>query len=1360
MSITKTAKWISQLSLQLMVLFIIYSGVFVEQVNAQVGTWTPLNRLAPDANNGVMILMTDGSVICHTVSGGNQGDGTIWDKLTPDSTGSYVNGTWSTIAPMTQERYSFSSEVLKNGRVYAAGGEYGTDGTQNGWHGEIYDPTTDTWTEANGANANNVISDGNCKMLDNGKVLQALVDVSFPVHTVVYSPVTNAYATGPSTLHGDNESMWLKLPDNSVLFVDEDAQTSERYIPSLNQWVADGNVPVALFDPFGFECGPGWMLPNGKAFFIGGTNHTAIYTPSGTNAPGTWVAGPDVPNGYGMPDAPGAMLVNGNILFACSPQPTQNTEFATPTIFYEFNYLNNSFTPVSAPSNAAANAISQQYTMLDLPNGQVLIGMDQDNSSAQYYVYTPTGTPLAVGKPVISQVTRLTCTNYMITGHGFNGISEGSAFGDENENDSNYPLFRFKSGNKVYYARSYNWNSTGVQRGTAPDTAYFTLPATMSGGAYYLYAVANGIASDSILFTDSVPSLSSALNPSVCTGTAFTYAPASSTPGATFTWTRAAVAGISNAAITTPQTANPNEVLINTTSLPITVIYAYSVTGLGCSNEVNVSVVVNPRPTAAFTAFPTTACSLPDSVSFTNTTVAGGSYTWHFGDGNTSSATSPVHAYLTAGTFSVKLVATSACGIDSITHTNFIVITPPSAPVATSPVNIACSGSATLNATGSDTLKWFNQPTGGNLLGTGTTYVTPILTANTTYYVESYVSSAPSFCPPASNAFGTGGNYTNSNFRSDIFNVNQPCTLVSVLVVSGAAGNRTIQLQDSAGNVLQSSVINIPNGTSTVTLNFPLTVGTGYQLGCGDNSTTTNLYRNATGAAFPYSDPGGYITITGNNVPDAVHFYFFYEWKLQGASCVSARTPVAVNIANGLTLTPNITNVPCFGGTGSATVSVSGGTPAYTYLWSNNATTATISNVAAGTYTVTSTDAHGCSSSASEIISQPASALNVSTTPVNAGCGQSNGSVTASATGGTSGYSYSWNNTGTGPAINNLSAGSYVVTVTDANNCTSSASANVSNPTSFIETHTSTGLLCNGNTNGSASVNVTGGAPPFTYHWNTGASSASLSNLPGGVYSVTITDANNCQKIDTVVVNQPPLLYGSIIATNDSCFGNTDGTASINPGGGTPPYNGLLWNTGATTSTITGLATGNYSVTITDANNCTVTENVAVTEPAQLAVTTDSVDATGGQSNGSAMISNTTGGTSPYTYLWSTGATTSTITGVPGGNYTVTITDAYGCTLLSSVTVVSTITGVPNVGAGISFTLSPNPASDQLTVTLDKTSAEMSVSMKNVLGQTLVNKAITDQNTTLNISLYANGVYFVEVKQGDKQAVKQFIISK
>jgi hypothetical protein len=470
------------------------------------GHWIPLTNLAPHGNGETLLLLSDGTVLAHTNTGGTLGFGSVFDKLTPDSAGSYVNGTWSSIAPMVRERVAFSSAILKDGRVYCAGGEYGTDGTQNGWHGEVYNPVTNTWASATGVSAGAVMSDGNCKILENGNVLQAIVNMPFPTATRIFNPVTMAYTVGPATLGGQNESMWLKLPDNTVLFVNEDAQTSERYNPATNTWIADGNVPVSLYDPFGLECGPGWMLPNGNAFFVGGTGKTAIYTPSGTTAPGTWVAGPDVPSGRGMPDAPGAMMINGKILIAVSAIPTLAVEFASPTYFYEYDYLSNSFTQVNAPGGGlSVNQISQNAEMLDLPDGTVLYASDAVTPN-QYYVYVPSGTPLASGKPVVNSITQLTCTLFMATGIKFNGISEGSAFGDEGENDSNYPIVRLTSSTgHVYYAHSYNWNSTGVQRGNNPDSTYFDLSAAVPAGTYALSVIANGIASDTVTFVYSLP---------------------------------------------------------------------------------------------------------------------------------------------------------------------------------------------------------------------------------------------------------------------------------------------------------------------------------------------------------------------------------------------------------------------------------------------------------------------------------------------------------------------------------------------------------------------------------------------------------------------------------------------------------------------------------------------------------------------------------------------------------------------------------------------------------------------------------------------------------------------------------------
>ena len=487
---------------------------FVPQSSpAGAGTWAKVTTLAPHNNFGVCLLLSDGRVLCHS-DGTPQNLGDIYDILTPDDQGSYINGTWSQSAESHRWRFDFSSDVLQDGRVYVAGGEYGTDGEQLGSHAEVYNPVTNTWSAE--TTPGQVISDANSEMLPNGKILQALVyDFTDLKHTAIYDPATNTYSAGPDSRGIHNESMWVKLPDNSILMVDMQRQDndyiyttpphSERYIPATNTWVADADVPVDLYDPYGYETGPGFLLPDGRVFVMGATGHTAYYTPSGTTSPGTWTVGPDIPNGYTMPDAGGSMMPNGKILFVCSPAPTALNHFPETSYWYEFDCTTNTYTQVNAPEGAISNNVpSYVYTFLNLPNGQILLCINQSADSRQYYIYTPAGTPVVAGKPTISKITQTSCTAYTLTGTQFNGISEGSEYGDENQNATNYPLVRLTNGTKVYYCRTSNWNSTGVQRGNAPDNVTVTLPAGLPDGTYSLVVTANGIASDPVSITTGV----------------------------------------------------------------------------------------------------------------------------------------------------------------------------------------------------------------------------------------------------------------------------------------------------------------------------------------------------------------------------------------------------------------------------------------------------------------------------------------------------------------------------------------------------------------------------------------------------------------------------------------------------------------------------------------------------------------------------------------------------------------------------------------------------------------------------------------------------------------------------------------
>jgi hypothetical protein len=460
------------------------------------GAWTALVQAPPVGVNNCLLL-SDGSVL--SMNGNGQ-----CARLTPDIHGSYINGTWTQLPSMNFSRLFFSTEMLTNGTVYVAGGEYGT-GSE---HGELFDPLRDVWTWIYPDPIPAVgFSDAISETLPNGNVLDA--PVSEFGGTVIYNAASNTWQTAASA-QNQNEASWVKLASDSIVTIDSFSQTSEHYVPSLNQWISDNGVPVPLYDNNG-ELGAAFLLPNGNAFFIGATTNTAIYTPGATpTSAGSWVVGPPMVFGsldLCQDDAPAAMMADGNILCALA---TGN--YGSPTYFYEYNYVTNNFTQVTAPGGGGSyNSQTFPLSMLDLPDGNVLLVGGQNSQSL--YVYTPNGAPLAAGQPAINSITENVDGSYQMTGTNLNGISQGAAYGDDEQMDSNYPLIRMTNNatGNVYYARTFNWNSTSVQTGSRVLTTEFALPQNLPSGSYSLVAVANGNPSVPTNFTYSPPSIPTGL---------------------------------------------------------------------------------------------------------------------------------------------------------------------------------------------------------------------------------------------------------------------------------------------------------------------------------------------------------------------------------------------------------------------------------------------------------------------------------------------------------------------------------------------------------------------------------------------------------------------------------------------------------------------------------------------------------------------------------------------------------------------------------------------------------------------------------------------------------------------------------
>jgi hypothetical protein len=432
--------------------------------------------------------LTDGTVMAQ---GNSDSD---WWRLTPDNTGSYVNGTWTQLAslPTGYVPDAFASAVLADGRLVIVGGEYNNGNFVLTNLGAIYDPATSKWTSLAPPNHWNYIGDSPALVLPNGKFV---VGDKLTKQMAALDPKTLLWQELPSPGKSDfdAEEGWTLLPNGTILTADvKNAPNSEIYTPSTHSWASAGSTIVDLHSPSPFGCipygpggklcyhppgeiGPAILRPDGTVFVTGsntssgsGAGHTAVYSPTAG-----WSVGPDFPNGDNAGDSFAALLPNGNVLVEGG--------FAS----YEFDGTR--FTAV--PSTPGS--------LMLLPTGEVLVGGSE--------VYTSTGTYLPAWAPTIhtapTSVTR--GSTYKITGTQFNGLSQAAAFGDEFQTATNYPLVRITnlSSGHVFYAKTHDHSTMGVATGSRIVFTSFDVPAGMETGASSLVVVANGIPSQPVSLT-------------------------------------------------------------------------------------------------------------------------------------------------------------------------------------------------------------------------------------------------------------------------------------------------------------------------------------------------------------------------------------------------------------------------------------------------------------------------------------------------------------------------------------------------------------------------------------------------------------------------------------------------------------------------------------------------------------------------------------------------------------------------------------------------------------------------------------------------------------------------------------------
>jgi len=388
-------------------------------------------------------------------------------------------------------------------------------------------------------------------------------------------------------------------------------------------------------------------------------------------------------------------------------------------------------------------------------------------------------------------------------------------------------------------------------------------------------------------------------------------------------------------------------------------------------------------------------------------------------------------------------------------------------------------------------------------------------------------------------------------------------------------------------------------------------------------------------------------------------------------NCTAIDTLIVAPGVDTLSISISASNPDCFGGTnGSIDLTTNGGVSPFIYQWSQGSIIQDPFGLAANTYFVTVTDALGQVATGSiTLVDPPLLQVQLSTMDESV-AGYQDGSASALVQGGTLPYSYLWSTGATSDSIGGLAAGVYTLTVTDSLGCSAVVSDTVSTGVPVLQTSVQgQNILCFGGLNGVASIAVVGGASPYSFQWSNGSTSATITGVSAGTYLYTVTDAVGQTDAGSITLNEPTALSVPASITHETVTGQNDGSISLAPSGGTPPYS-VLWSTGSTANPLQNLAPGDYITTITDANGCSATDTLTVLPGAALLAVSDTITHESCANSGNGAIALTvTGGIPPYNYLWSNGATGSAVLNLSAGNYGVTVSDGSGQTWTNSYAV-------------------------------------------------------------------------------------------
>jgi gliding motility-associated-like protein len=722
-------------------------------------------------------------------------------------------------------------------------------------------------------------------------------------------------------------------------------------------------------------------------------------------------------------------------------------------------------------------------------------------------------------------------------------------------------------------------------------------------------------------------------------------------------------------------------------------LYSVTVTDENnCSSTASVNVTIGDTPEISLSATTERICLGKSASLQANVSNAGSGYSVQWsatpsaGSGLTATSDESITITPTAvGTYKYKVTLTAySCGnglpyivSDSVSLT-VNALPNPTITNNSGTNELNCSVSAiSVTANGGTSYQWSNSAsTANNTFATAGTYYVTVTDINGCSATSSIsVSQADEFSASVSSV-GTISCYGGTTSAS--------------VTVSGGSGNYEYHWSDDSERIT-ATANGLHAGTYTVTINdtqgcssvktieiaqpdeLTASLSAGEILCYGETTTATITANGGSGTyQYHWNDDAGRTTATANGLHAGT-----YTITVNDTQNCSVVRSIEISQPNELTasLTAN-GSINCYGGRTSATVNTNGGTPDYSYVWSNNVAgsqSTTANNLSAGTYTVTVNDTNGCSIVKSIEITQP----NELTATLSAGeinCGGMTANAIVTVSGGTGIYVYHWSDNVTSSnagTASNLSAGTYTVTVNDANGCSVVRTIEITQPDELTASLSAGEILCYGETT-TATITANGGSGTYQYQWSddAGRTTAIANGLHAGTYTITVNDTQGCSVVRRVEITQPRELTASLTANGSiNCYGGTT-SATVNANGGTPNYS-YVWSnnvTGSQNTTANNLSAGTYTVTVNDANGCSVVKSIEIAQPTELAtsLSVGTISCYGGTTSASVTVS---GGTPMYHYAWSNGQNAQTTTGLSAGSYTVTVSDSRGCSTVLPINI-------------------------------------------------------------------------------------------